>query len=139
MIRVLVLAALAATGCSFFLVKGPAERIDVLPADRARVDCTESAVVPTVDTVAGMVAITSAGVGILLEQTSDDGEPENFTKYYAGPLVAVAIAYFISASRGNTRVTWCSDVNERLRAPDQRVIPVNPDRKPQELDKEDPL
>jgi hypothetical protein len=139
MIRGLALAAVAAvgaTGCSFFLVKGPAERVDILPG--ARVECTESGVVPLVDTFGGLVAITTSGVGILLEQTSDNGEPENFTRYYAGPLAAVAIAYFIAASRGNTRVTWCSDVNERLRSPGERVIPVNPDRKQQD-DKEDPL
>jgi len=137
--RWLALPALLATGCSFFLVHGPSERIDVLPTERGRVDCTESGVIPLVDTIGGIAAITSAGVGVLVEQTSDDGKPEHFTAYYAAPLAAVAIAYFISASRGNTKVTWCSDVNDRMRNPAERVTPVDPNRKEQAPDTENPL
>src|SRR5262245_27102021 len=137
--RSLALPALLATGCSFFLVHGPSERIDVLPTERGHVDCTESGVIPLVDTVAGIAAITTAGVGILVEQTSDDGKPQHFTAYYAAPIAAAAIAYFIPASRGNTKVTWCSDVNDRLRSPSERVVPVDPNRKEQQQDNENPL
>jgi hypothetical protein len=139
--RSIALFALLGTGCSFFLVHGPTQRIEVLPSDTSHVDCTESSLMPVLDTAGGVAAMSAAGVGILVEQTSDDGKPENFTKYYAGPLAVVAVAYFIAASRGNTRVTWCSDANERLRKPGERVTPVNPDRsKPtQQDDRENPL
>jgi hypothetical protein len=139
--RVLALGLLLATGCSFVLVKGPSERIDMLPQGVTHIDCAESSLVPLVDTVAGVAAISAAGVGILVEQTSDDGKPENFTKYYAGPLAVAAIVYLVSASRGNTRVTWCSDANDRLRKPDERVVPITPDPKQpsQQDDRENPL
>jgi hypothetical protein len=139
--RSVALLALFGTGCSFFAVRGPAQRIEVLPSDGRPIKCTESGLVPILDTVGGVAAVVAAGTGVLLEQTSEDGEPENFTLYYAGPLVVGAIVYFVSATRGNTRVTWCTDANDRIRKPDERVIPINSDpKKPtQEIDQEDPL
>ena len=137
--RSLALSAVFATGCSFVLVHGPSQRIETLPTDGSHIDCTESAAVPLADTIGGIAAITAAGAGVLVEQTSNDGKPEHFTAYYAGPLAAVAIAYFISASRGNSQVTWCRDVNERLNKPGERVIPVDPNRHEQLKDKENPL
>jgi hypothetical protein len=139
--RSIALLALLATGCSFFAVHGPAQRVEVLPSDGQPLKCTESGLVPVIDTAGGVAAVSIATAGVILEQTSDDGKPENFTKYYAGPLVLAAIAYFVSATHGNTRVTWCTDANERLRSSGERVIPVNPDpKKPaQENDRENPL
>jgi hypothetical protein len=138
--RSIALLALLGTGCSFVAVRGPSQRVEVLPSDGTPLKCTESGLFPVLDTAGGVAAVSVAAGGVLLEQTSEDGEPENFTKYYAGPLVLVAIAYFVSATYGNTRVTWCTDVNERLRKPGERVIPINPDpNKPtQEIDREGP-
>jgi hypothetical protein len=139
--RSIALLALLGTGCSFFAVRGPSQRVEVLPSDGKSLKCTESGLFPLLDAAGGVAAVSSAAAGVLLEQTSDDGEPENFTKYYAGPLALVAIAYFVSATYGNTRVTWCTDANERLRQPGERVVPINPDPKQPtpETDRESPL
>jgi hypothetical protein len=139
--RSIALLALLGTGCSFFAVRGPSQRVEVLPSDGTIIKCTESGLLPVLDTAGGVAAVSVAVAGVIAEQTSDDGDPENFTRYYAGPLALAAIAYFISATYGNTRVTWCTDANERLRKPDERVLPVNPDpEKPtQEIDREQPL
>jgi hypothetical protein len=138
--RSLALLALLGSGCSFFAVRGPSQRIDVLPSDGQPIKCTESILIPTLDTAGGVAAVSIAGIGVLVEQTSEDGKPENFTRYYAGPLALAAIAYFVAATYGNTRVTWCTDVNDRIRKPTERVIPINPDpKKPdQEIDSEIP-
>ena len=108
-----LLLAVAATGCSFFLVKGPAQRVDVIGPGYDK--CTESPVVPVVDVVGGLALASAAVGGVILEQADDEFEPKNFGKYYAGPLVVGAIVYFVAASRGNNRITWCSDVKERAR------------------------
>jgi hypothetical protein len=103
--------AIAVSGCSFVLVEGPTQRVEVIHGD---VDCTRSPVVPILD-AAGGVALASAAVGgVIHEQTSSDGSPKNFSLYYAAPLVVGSIVYFIAASRGNNRVEWCGDLKERL-------------------------
>jgi len=148
-----LLLAVSATGCSFFLVKGPSQRVDVIGegADRK---CTETSIVPVVDVAGGLAAAAAAVGGVILEQTSDDGEPENFGKYYAGPLVVASIVYFVAASRGNSRTTWCSDMKDRIKAgegvrpnlppPPTSIDDLTNDKPPkepqveQEGDKEDP-
>ena len=105
------LVLLLAGGCSFVGVRGPSDRIGALPA---KLSCTESALLPSLDALGGAAAFAVAGGGVILEQASDDGEPESFTKYYAGPLVAVGVIYFIAASFGNNRITWCTDAKERM-------------------------
>src|SRR5262245_58124884 len=93
----LLVLAIAASGCSFFLVDGPSQRVEVIHND---LECTKSPVVPILD-AAGGVALASVAVGgVVLEQTSSDGSPKNFSLYYAAPLVVGSIVYFIAASRG---------------------------------------
>src|SRR5688572_18889673 len=101
-----VLCLLVLGGCSFVGVRGPSDRVGALPA---KLSCTESPLLPSLDAAGGALAFAVAGAGVILEQASDNNEPENFTKYYAGPLVAAGILYFIAASFGNTRITWCTD------------------------------
>jgi len=117
------LLVLAATGCSFFLVKGPAQRVDVVGPGYDK--CTESPVVPVVDVIGGLALASAAVGGVILEQADDEFEPKNFGKYYAGPLVVGAIVYFVAASRGNNRITWCSDLKERVKNGEgPRVQPI---------------
>jgi hypothetical protein len=139
--RSIALLALLGTGCSFFAVNGPTQRVSILPSDGKPLACTESGLFPTLDTIGGVAAASVAVGGVIAEQVSEDGEPENFTKYYAAPLAAVAVAAIISATYGNTRVTWCTDANDRLRNPEERVVPINldPAKPTQEMDREDPL
>lgn len=105
--------ALATTGCSFVGVRGPNERMSRAPQRREDLTCTTSSVLPGLDGLAGTAALGAAGIGTLFEQVSEDGEPEGFTKYAAGPLFVAAVTLFISASFGNTRVTWCTDAKDR--------------------------
>jgi hypothetical protein len=99
--------------CSFVGVRGPSDRVGIVPDDPAKVKCTESTLFPTIDSIGGAGALIVAGAGVVLEQTSEDGKPEHFTRYYAGPLALLSIAYFYAASWGNERITWCSDAKER--------------------------
>jgi hypothetical protein len=110
--------------CSFVGVRGPSDRVGALPEDPAKLSCTESAFLPSLDALGGALAFAAAGGGVILEQGSSDGEPENFTKYYAGPLAAAGILYFIAASFGNTRITWCTDAKERMAAARDTIRPV---------------
>lgn len=141
-----VAAALVLTsGCSFALVRGPSERVSILPASDRDLKCTDSTLFPSLDALAGAAAAAVAGGGIVIEQTSDanDKKLENFTKYYAGPIVVGAIVYFVSAGFGNKRVTWCSDAHERMIKAQSEIRPIDPTpvkgSKPQQNDREDPL
>lgn len=105
--------AIVLPACSFVGVRGPNARLGIPPKTRSDIKCTDSSVLPSLDALAGTAAIGAAGLGTLFEQVSEDGEPEGFTKYAAGPLFVGAIVLFISAGFGNTRVTWCTDAKER--------------------------
>jgi hypothetical protein len=138
------LLALVATGCSFVAVRGPSTRIGLLPDDPAKLKCSDNSLFPSLDALAGAAAIAVAGGGVVLEQTSEDGEPEDFTKFYAGPLVALGIIYFVSASFGNRRITWCDDAKERIRKAQDVVRPIDlgppSKRKPDpDVDPENPI
>ena len=115
---------LALTGCSFVGVRGPSDRMGLLPDDPSKLKCTESAFFPSMDALGGAAAFAVAGGGVIIEQASDDGDLENFTKYYAGPLVAIGVLYFIAASYGNERITWCTDARDRMDANRSIVRPV---------------
>lgn len=132
-----VLAVLA-TGCSFVGVRGPSNRVGLVPEDPDDLTCTESTLLPSLDALGGALAISVAGGGIIIEQTSDEGDLEDFTKLYAGPLVALGILYFVSASWGNNRITWCTDARERSIKARDAIRPVElpePTRtRPEELD-----
>jgi hypothetical protein len=95
--------------------------VDPSTGETYEIRCKESSMLPTVDVLGGGAAIVAAGAGILLEQTSDDGQPKHFTAYYAGPLLAVAIAYFWSAGVGNHRLEKCSELKTTARG---RPTPV---------------
>ena len=132
----------ALAGCSFIGVRGPSGRVGLVPDDPDKIKCTESSLLPSLDALGGALAIAGAGGGIISEQVGEEGKPENFTKYYAGPLIALAIVYFASASFGNTRVTWCTDIKERSLKARDSVRPVEfedgpaPKKKPKPI--EDP-
>jgi hypothetical protein len=144
--RCLAAVLVVASGCSFVAVRGPSKRIGLLPDDPAKLKCSDNSLFPSLDALGGAAAIAVAGGGIVLEQTSEDGKPEDFTKFYAGPLVALGILYFVSASFGNKRITWCSDAKERILKQQDAVRPVEfgPPTKKQvdpnvELESENPL
>jgi hypothetical protein len=122
-------------GCSFVGVRGAAETVD--PASDPRsIRCTESQVLPTIDAIGGTGALVAAGAGVIIEQASDDGDLENFSLYYAGPLLAVAITYWVSASIGNKRITRCTELKEKAST---MPVPVRAiDAPDQAIDKEDP-
>jgi hypothetical protein len=125
-------ALVLVAGCSFVGVRGPTRAITDSPGDPRSIKCSESDVLPALDALAGAAALGVMGGGILLEKTSEDGEPENFTLYYAGPALAVAIVYFWSASYGTTRVSRCTEIKEQLAKVKEAVrpiegVPVRPD------------
>jgi hypothetical protein len=121
--------AIAATGCSFFLVKGPAQRVDVI-GQGADSNCTEAPIIPLVDAVGGLALGGAAVGGVILEATGSDSAPDNFGKYYAAPLVIGSIVYFVAASKGNSRVTWCVDMKERIKNGETpRSAPVDTNQK----------
>src|SRR5689334_21765405 len=111
---IVLLAGLGA--CSFVGVRGPSDRVGIVPDDPAKVKCTDSTLFPSIDALGGAASAVIAAGGVILEKSSDDGKPENFTKYYAGPLAVLSIAYFYAASWGNNRITWCSDAKDRAEA-----------------------
>ena len=125
-------ALVLVAGCSFVGVRGPSRTASDPPGDPSSIKCTQSDVLPALDALAGAAALGVMGGGILLEQTSDDGEPEHFTLYYAGPALAVAVAYFWSASYGTARVSRCTELKEQLAKVKEAVrpiegVPVRPD------------
>jgi len=121
--------AITATGCSFFLVKGPAQRVDVI-GQGADTNCTEAPIIPLVDAVGGLALGGAAVGGVILEATGSDSAPDNFGKYYAAPLVIGSIVYFVAASRGNTRVEWCVDMKDRIKNGETpRSAPVDTNQK----------
>jgi hypothetical protein len=101
-----LLAIVCATGCSFFGVRATTWTRSEPAPNPAALDCTDSDTLPAIDAIGGAAALAGAGGGFIIEQTQDN-ELHNFTKYYLGPLVAVAIVYFIATSYGTNRVEGC--------------------------------
>lgn len=123
--RAPALLALFATGCSFVLVKDPPKV--AAGTDPNKVDCTSSAVIPGIDAIAGAAAIAAAAGGVILQHTSDDGEPAHFDRYFAGPLAVLGIVYFIAASGGTDRVEACQKLKQRGEDPGLwKVEPIAP-------------
>jgi hypothetical protein len=129
------MSAMRATGllallgaCSFVGVRGPSDRVGIVPDDPAKVKCTDSTLFPSIDALGGAAAAAVAVGGIVLEKSSDDGKPEHFTSYYAGPLAVLSIVYFYAASWGNNRITWCTDAKERAEANRQARLPSGDQR-----------
>jgi cell division septation protein DedD len=111
-------------GCSFVGVRGPSDRMGVLPDDESKLSCTRSTMLPTLDALGGAAGLVVAAGGSILQYTSEDGKPEHFLQYYAGPIALVSIVYLVSASYGNNRITWCDDAHERMAETRDVVKPV---------------
>jgi hypothetical protein len=132
--RFVALVALA--GCSFVGIRAPSSRIDPLTTRADAIKCNESTLLPSIDALGGAAAISVAGGGVLLEQTTDKSRYDHFTLYYAGPLLALAITYWYSAAFGNARVTRCTELKEKARLIQPAVRPIEFDGKQQETDPE---
>ncbi|MEO8705857.1 MAG: hypothetical protein ABI867_37850 [Kofleriaceae bacterium] len=125
--RLTALAVLALGGCSFVGVRSPKPQTD---PPTYPVKCNDSGILPALDALGGAAAISVMGGGIILERTDEDHDPQHFTLYYAGPLLALAVVYWASASFGNTRTSRCSDMKEAASRTQEVVRPIEPSEKP---------
>ena len=133
---VAVTAALLTTGCSFVLTKGPG----AVPVgtDPAKVDCTTSTVLPSIDAIGGAGTIAASAGGTLYEIVSPDPAFENFKYYYALPLLALGVVYMWSASHGTDNVTSCQALKDKEDQPTLwQVQPIDTNT-PQRKDDEKP-
>ncbi len=123
------IASLAAcsmlAGCSFVLVKDPPR---VAPGtDPAKVNCSQSSLIPGIDAIGGAAAIAAAAAGVVLEHTSSDGSPKRFDLYFAGPLVVLGIIYFYAASGGTDAVEACQKIKVKADDPQTwQITPIDP-------------
>jgi hypothetical protein len=94
-------------GCSFVGVKGPGALPDPAPpADE--IHCTTSDALPTIDALGGIAALAASGGGIIAEETGNHGVFEHWEAYYALPLLAVSIVYFVASGHGTHAVEQCA-------------------------------
>jgi len=94
------------TACSFVAVHGP-------PAtyDPKTVQCTDSDLVPSIDSVAGVLAIAGAvGGEITVQETSH--KVDNYELLYGLPLLVAGIVYLVAASKGTDKVEKCNAVKQ---------------------------
>ena len=101
------LAAVVASSCSFFAVDGPPPSYD-----SHTVPCTDSDVVPAIDSAAGVLAIGYAGAGEIITHATNDKLPptalsDHYELLYGLPLLLVGAVYLYAASRGTSRVEQC--------------------------------
>jgi len=122
--------ALALSGCSFVGIRAPSKSIDPSVMSPAQIKCNESSLLPSIDALGGAAAISVMGGGIILEGTTKRDRYDDFTLYYAGPLLALAIGYWWSASFGTTRATRCTDLKETAGRVRPVVRPVGDEGKP---------
>ncbi len=132
--RFAFLAALA--GCSFIGVRAPSSKIDPATTAPDSIKCNDSSLLPSLDALGGAGVISVMGGGILLEQTTERERYDHFTLYYAGPLLALAVAYWWSASFGNDRISRCSELKDTAGRVRPIVRPIADPDKPQESDPE---
>ena len=95
-------ALLAVAGCSYFAVHGP-------PAsyDPKTVTCTDSDLVPSIDSLTGVLAIAGAvGGEITVEATSHT--VNNYELFYGLPLLVAGIVYLVAAGNGTDKVEKCT-------------------------------
>ena len=134
--RPAVLAA-ALAGCSFVGVRAPSKSIDPATMRPEQIKCNESALLPSLDALGGAAAISAMGGGLILQYTTERDRYDHFTAYYAGPLLALAVVYWYSASFGNSRVSRCTELKETAGRVQPIVRPIEPEGKPtQETDPE---
>jgi hypothetical protein len=106
-IAAVLVAAVLSQSCSFFLVHGPAAGSGAGSAT----ECTDSDLVPAIDSAAGVLAIAGAGGGeIVTRETSD--KVHDYELFYGLPLIIAGIVYFIAASRGTHRVEQCRAIKQ---------------------------
>ena len=100
-------AALALlAGCSFVGVKGPRVPDPARPPDS--IHCTTSDFLPTLDALAGAASLAASAGGVIAEETGSHGVAEHWELYYALPLVAVGVVYFVASSHGTREVERCA-------------------------------
>jgi hypothetical protein len=100
--------AVVTASCSYIAVHGPVEGAG---SDGKPVECTDSDVVPAIDSGIGALAIGGAIAGeIVTNYTSD--KVNNYELVLGLPLVLVGIAYFIAANHGTHKVEQCRAVKQ---------------------------
>ena len=100
------LALVALAGCSWFGVNGPGTLPDP-PEAADEVHCTSSDVLPTIDALAGAGLLAAAAGGVIAEETGSHGIAEHWELYYALPMMAVSVAYFVASAHGTHAVEQC--------------------------------
>jgi hypothetical protein len=130
--RFTALAALA--GCSFAGVRAPPKSIDPATATPGSIRCNDSSLLPSLDALGGAGAISVMGGGIILQYATEKERYDHFTLYYAGPMLALAIAYWWSASFGNDRISRCSDLKEKANRVRPVVLPVGQEADPERIE-----
>jgi hypothetical protein len=121
-----VACACALGGCSFIAVRGPVHSHAATPIqDPSLIRCTDSAVLPSLDAVTGSLGVGAALFGGIVDQTSAHTDlPDHYTRDFAGPLLAIGIAYLWSASFGTDRVEACVDAKAAV-IPKAVVVPID--------------
>jgi hypothetical protein len=105
--RLAACAALLALGsCSFFAVHGPPAQYEP-----KTLDCTDSDVVPSIDSAAGVLAIAAAAGGEIVTQAGVE-HVDNYELIYGIPLIIVGIVYLVAASRGTDKVEACRSAKQ---------------------------
>jgi hypothetical protein len=115
----LMTSVLAQTSCSFVAVHGP---------DRPHPqDCTDSDIVPSIDSVAGTLLVAGAIGGEIADHVATHGIA-NYELVLGLPALVVGIVYLVAASRGTEEVTRCRETIEahgrQLRGCDGCAEPV---------------
>jgi hypothetical protein len=93
--------ALALASCSLFTVHGPPQTYDP-----KTVTCTDSDLVPSIDSIAGVLALSTAVGGEFVTQLTDH-KLDHYELVMGLPLVVVGIVYLVSASQGTHAVQRC--------------------------------
>ena len=97
-------ALVACAGCSFFAVHGP--ETTTKPAD-----CTDSDLVPSLDSVAGALLVAGAIGGEVADHLASH-QIAHYELVLGLPALAVGITYLISASHGTSAVERCRSARE---------------------------
>jgi hypothetical protein len=115
-----VLALLAVSGCSTYLVHGPPM---TLP-DSGPIECTNNYVLPVMDAVVGI------GVGVaswyVVARPGPEEPGTGFADVVVGGIggIAIPVAALVSAARGFSRVSRCRDAEAVLAA--STAVPRSP-------------
>jgi hypothetical protein len=101
--------ALLSSNCSFVFVHGP-DTTAANPQATAK-GCTDSTLVPSIDALAGVLAIAGAGGGEIVDHETSH-TIHDYELVLALPLLTVGIAYLIAASHGTSAVENCHAATE---------------------------